>query len=89
MSKAKFIIIRFGVLFYEALSLKSKPVLLKINESHQRSREIDYFIRKKLAFDFENFRKQKKHKNYKSQNIEFDYSMTILINLIKRILKFK
>ena len=38
---------------------------------------------KKLAFDFENFRKQKKHKNYKSKNIEFDYSMTILINLIK------
>ena len=46
-------------------------------------------LEKKLAFDFENFRKQKKHKNYKSQNIEFDYSMTILINLIKRILKFK
>jgi len=69
MSKAKFIIVRFGVLFYEALSLKSKPVLLKVNESHQRSREIDYFIRKKLAFDFENFRKQKKNIKIISQKI--------------------
>ena len=89
MSKAKFIIIRYGILFYETLSLKSIPVLLKVDESHQRSHEIDYFIKEKLAFNFENFRKQKKHKNYKLKNIEFDYSMTILINLIKRIIKFK
>ena len=48
MSKAKFIIIRFCIIFLKRLALKSKPVLLKINESHRNPVRLIILLKKTL-----------------------------------------